>query len=146
MGTELQVGEDILKKAGIINYGSSISQRELSEFRAWIGVRVEALLDGYWDKKPSDHVKAEILADWMASLQTFTPDEIRTACREYLKGPDCARKPKPGDICAIINCRRADALRNIPKPKEATPVMTETIEERRAAAARIMASFGKGNQ
>ena len=139
MGTE--IATDRLKIAGIINFASSLSPQGRAEHRAFIGVRADALLDPYWDKRPSDLVKAEIMMDWMSALQEFSPDEIRAACRAYLNGPDCRSKPKPGDIVRIINAARADALRRIPKskPVEAAPDMN--VEERRAAAARIMAGF-----
>ncbi len=129
-------------------YAQSLSPQECTKHRAWIGVRVEALLDGYWQSRPSDLVKAEILADWMDALQNYAPEEIRAACREYLAGPDCARKPKPGDIKAIMQTHRANELARFrasqPAPQPEEPLKSpEEMEERRSRANDILRStFG----
>lgn len=93
-------------------YALSLTPQECDEHRAWIGVRIEALLDPYWDKRPSDLVKAEIVMDWMDALQNYSPDEIRAGCRRYLSGAKRASKPKPGDIRAECDAMRADILRD----------------------------------
>lgn len=87
------------------------------------------------------------MADWMDALVNFSPDEIRTACREYLNGPDHARKPKPGDISGLIqNARAAELARfRASQPKREEPQFTALsvpVEERRRAAAEILAQFG----
>lgn len=86
------------------------------------------------------------MADWMDALVNFSPDEIRTACREYLNGPDHARKPKPGDISALIqNARAAELARyRASQPKRDDPffsALSVPVEDRRRAAAEIMAKF-----
>ena len=127
-------------------YAQSLSQPEVFKHRAWIGVRVEALLDNYWQSRPSDAVKAEMMADWMEALQNFAPDEIRAACREYLTGSEASRKPKPGDIVALLHKARAVELARFrasqPKPQEPTFQATDVpVEDRRRAAMEIMAKF-----
>lgn len=125
------------------HYVQSLSQQEAFKHRAWIGVRVEAMLDGYWNSRPSDAVKAEIMADWMDALENFHPDEIRTACRQYLEGPNRDRKPKTGDIVELIVGRRTEVRRSLPKPREPmrNPVDAADREERRRRAEEIMAAF-----
>lgn len=127
-----------MKAAGIVNYASSLSPQKASEHNAWIGVRVEALLEPYWDKRPSDLVRAEMLMDWMTALQMFTPDEIRAACRDYLNGPDCKARPKPGDIRALIVRARSERLKAIPAPKESPRIGPRADP---AAVAAIMATW-----
>ncbi|KFI27792.1 hypothetical protein CN97_00845 [Haematobacter massiliensis] len=126
-------------------YAQSLSPSDCDKHRAWIAIRVEALLDGYWQNRPSDLVKAEILADWMDALQNFAPDEIRRACRDYLAGPDCARKPKPGDIRDVILSHRADEIARFrasqPSEPEAAPLSEDDLAEKRRRADEIMASF-----
>ncbi len=78
-------------------------------------MRVEALLDGYWQNRPSDVVKEEIIADWMAGLEAFLPDEIRTACRTWQQD-EPRRKPNVGDIRKVILSNRAKAAAKEPKP------------------------------
>lgn len=116
--------------------------QERLKHRAWIGVRIEALLDGYWSSRPSEAVKAEILADWMDALENFTPDEIRAACRQYIEGPDRSRKPKTGDLIEMLVAKRTEIRRSLPKPPEPpSPVLSVPQEERRKQAAEIMARF-----
>jgi hypothetical protein len=115
------MGTAISAAAPIQLYAQSLSPQECDRHRAWIGVRVEALLIDYWREKPSDLVKAEILADWMDALQNFTPDEIRRACRDYLSSPDCQRKPKPGDIRSLVIKARQAVVASLPKPLEPEP-------------------------
>lgn len=136
MGTEIST--DRLKAAGIVNFASSLSPQDRSEHLAFIGVRVEALLEPYWDKRPSDLVKAEIIMDWMEALQGFSPDEIRTACRDYLKGPDCRAKPKPGDIRRLIEAARAARLAALPKPPEPGPEIRKPPPDIRASQAEAL--------
>lgn len=129
-----------------LRYGQSLSPRECGEHRAWIGVRVEALMEGYWQSRPSDLVKAELMADWMAALVDFTPDEIRTACREYLNSPDRARKPKPGDIRSTIFAARGAELarQRAAQPRHHEPerdITPEDLERRREFAQGILRSF-----
>ena len=148
MGTEISTAH---LPPTIQLYAQSLSQPEAFKHRAWIGVRVEALLDGYWQSRPSDAVKAEIMADWMDALQNFAPDEIRAACREYLTGADASRKPKPGDIVALVHKARAIELARFrasqPKPQEHTfTALDVPVEERRRAAAEILAQFGMQNE
>jgi hypothetical protein len=119
----------------IRHYGQSLSQHECDKHRAWIGIRIEALLDGYWQARPSDAVKAEMMADWMSALETFDPDEIRAACREYLSGPDCRTKPKPGDIRKI--CLKARAAAMPPRRSDPEPDRRPISEERRKETAAI---------
>ena len=143
MGTE--IATDRLKAAGIVNYASLLSPQDRSEFLAWIGVRIEALLEPYWDKRPSDLVKAEILMDWMDGLKAFTPDEIRMGCREYLNGPDRARKPKPGDISNLIGADRRRRLALIKQPEIHAPIRAtpEEIAHRKRVAAEVLAKFSE---
>lgn len=101
------------------------------------------MLDNYWNARPSDAVKAEIMADWMDALENFHPDEIRAACRQYLDGPNRDRKPKTGDIVELIVSKRTEIRRSLPKPPEPpSPVLSVPVEERRKQANEILKSFG----
>ena len=100
-------------------YGQSLPPQERSKHRAWIGLRVEALLYHYWRDRPSDAVKEEIMGDWMAALEAFSRDEVMAACREWAR--DETRKPKPADIRGIVLRERAKAIASQPKPREPEP-------------------------
>jgi len=87
----------------------------------------------------------------MDALQNFAPDEIRAACREYLTRDDASRKPKPGDIVALVHKARALELARFraSQPKRQEPTFTATdipVEERRRAAEAIMAKFRSGRE
>ena len=124
-------------------YARSLPPQEAVKHRVWIGIRVEAMLDGYWNSRPSDAVKAEIMADWMDALENFHPDEIRNACRAYVEGQNRDRKPKTGDIVDLIVSKRAEVRRSLPKPPEPQRMAMDpaSVEERRRKAEEIMSRF-----
>lgn len=109
-------------------YGQSLPPQQRSKHRAWIGVRVEALLSHYWTSTPSDLVKQQIMADWMAVLEAYTQNEIEAACRAHLA--EDGRKPKPADIRARVVAERANAVASQPKPEE--PPRPEPVSAERA--------------
>ena len=92
------------------SYGLLLQPASLTKHKAWIGVRVEALLDSYWDRRPGDAEKVEIIGDWLHALSDFTPQEIRAACREWLEGDERHKKPKPGDIVAMCKTERRNRM------------------------------------
>lgn len=118
----------------IQHYGQSLDRLARSRHRAWIGVRVEALLDGYWSSRPSEVVKDEILRDWMDGLDGFTEDEIRTACQEWLRESPRS-KPRVGDISQIIQRKRGLEYRAhiaalpAPEPERCERVSPERADE-----------------
>jgi hypothetical protein len=124
----------------IRHFGQSLTPPERSTHRAWIGVRVEALLDGYWHNRPSEVVKQEILRDWMDLLDGFTRDEVTDACRAWLR--DKPRlKPTPGDIAQLVTEARGRALARwrASRPPEPEPERQPISKER---AAELMAQAG----
>jgi hypothetical protein len=129
MGTDLTIG----------HYGQSLTQQDRDKHRAWIGVRVEAMLDGYWQTSPPFEVKREILLDWMAALEWFTKDEITDACRKW----DANRKPRTHDIRGLIMEERGRHVK--PKPTDPPRVVTtEEMEHRRKVAAEVLRKFHGG--
>jgi hypothetical protein len=67
------------------------------------------LLDGYWQSRPDEVVKREILRDWIDMLDGYSQDEITSACREWLREQP-RKKPNAGDIRAIIQRGRAEIV------------------------------------
>lgn len=126
------------------HYVQSLPPQEAVKHRVWIGVRIEALLDGYWNSRPSDAVRVQIVSDWMDALQDFAPEEIDAACKAYLRGPDRARKPKTGDIVDLMVAARTELRRAMTRPEPPKPMPSpdpEAVEERRRKAEEIMARF-----
>lgn len=125
------------------SYAQSLEPQDRFKHRAFIAFRIEALLDGYWNNRPEDAVREMILADWMEALEDFAPEEIDAACKAYLRGADRGKKPKTGDLVDLMVAKRADIRRSLPKPPEPpSPVLSVTVEERRAQAETILKSFG----
>lgn len=119
------------------HYGQSLTRQDRSKHRAWIGVRVEAMLDPYWNNRPSDVVKAEMMREWMDGLDGFTETEIRTACDAWNQDPDNG-KPRVGHIIRAIRRERVRLERR------ASPAPPELPKERITAerAAEICADAG----
>lgn len=90
----------------IRRYAQSLSPQECDKHRAWIGCRVEALLDPYWDKRPDEMTKVIILSDWMNAFEDYSPEEIQRACRNWHLGDKKNTKPKTGDIVDAMNFSR----------------------------------------
>ena len=83
-------------------------------------------------------MKAEIVADWIDLLEAFTPEEIRDACRIWLRDYP-RRKPNVGDVRALIQDKRGIEIgayrASLPPPKDRE---LAPVEERRASAERIL--------
>ncbi|OOY15081.1 hypothetical protein BMI85_16165 [Thioclava sp. DLFJ4-1] len=122
-------------------YGQSLEPQDRSKHRAWIGVRVSALLENYWQTKPSEATLEMIYQDWIDELDHFTREEITAACRSWVSA-NPRRKPNFGDISALVVADRAERRAALPKPPEpeARP-LPEDVEARRKAAEEIMAGF-----
>jgi len=127
------------RRPAIQLYGQSLEPQARLKHRLWIGVRVEALLDGYWQTRPSDAVKDEVLADWIDGLEAFTGEEIRAACRDWLNTAPRV-KPKVGDIRGLILAERAKIVAAMPKREE--PPRQEPTPEEKARAAELVRQAG----
>lgn len=88
---------------------SSLSPHELDQHRADIGLAVEVVLDGYWQNRPSDVVKAGILVDWMDALHDWSIDQIRFGLRKW-RDENPSKKPNPGHIALILKNERGFAF------------------------------------
>lgn len=114
--------------------------------RLWIGLRAEALLDGYWQNRPSEAVKEEIVADWIAALEAFTPEEIRDACREWVNA-NPRQKPNQGGVRQIILAKRALAVAKAKRPEpEPFTALSVPSEERKRAAERILSEVFRNKE
>ena len=90
-------------------------------------------------------MKEEIIADWMDGLETFTPDEIRAACRAWLSD-NPRRKPNIGDIRSIVlAARRKAATPKSPEPKP-EPVTAAAAQEILAKAGFAVKRMGGGHE
>lgn len=110
---------------------SSLLPHERDQHRARIAVDVEIVLDGYWQSRPSDLVKAGILADWMDTLEDWHVDQIRFALRKW-RDMNPSKKPNPSHILAILKGERGKTWVAQREGREADPVFAigrETDEQ-----------------
>ncbi len=120
-------------------YSQSLAPHELDKHRAWIGVRVEVMLHGYWKDAPSGLVKDGIMRQWMNALHDFKGVEIDRACSEHvLSNP--RRKPNEGHIVELIYKMRP---RPEPKPEPPTPERIPASAEFRQAEMDRIGFHGK---
>lgn len=106
---------------------------------------MEALLEHYWQSRPSDAVKAEVFADWMAALEAFTREEIMAACREW--AAEGNRKPRPADIRDIVLRERGKVVAALPKHRSQPLRKPQSSEDRARIAREMMDRFaGKGRE
>lgn len=119
-------------------YAQSLEPQARLKHRLWIGLRVEALLDGYWISRPTDAVKEQIVADWIDGLENFTQAEITAACREWVRD-NPRKKPNFGDIRAVVlRHRQIEAAKHRKPEPEPYSALSVPSEERRAQAERIL--------
>ncbi|MGB1215960.1 MAG: hypothetical protein ACPG4X_21515 [Pikeienuella sp.] len=119
-------------------HAQSLSQDQLDAHRQQIAFDVEVILDGYWDKRPPEHVKAGIMADWADSLEDWTPEQILFALRKW-RGENPSKKPNPGHITAILKDMRGRAEVNRRPPPQIEPPKERVTGD---AAKRIMDEIG----
>ena len=136
LGNAADLRDQILTRgsdyAGLLR--ASKTQRDIERHHVWLAARVEALLDSYWQARPSAAVLAITTADWIDALDQYTPKEVTEACRRYLSGSDCKKKPKPGQI--RILCAE---LRPAPPASPAEPERERITAE---SAAKITKNVG----
>ena len=101
---------------------------------------MEALLDNYWQNRPAEVVKQEILRGWMNALDGFTRQEIEDAFVLWRREKRRV-KPMPEDISDLINLARGRALARwrASQPPEPEPERQPISRER---AAELMAQAG----
>ena len=110
-----------------------------AKHRAWIAVKAQALMSRYFQMSQDELVEREILRGWMDTLEPFSREEIETACSRYLiKYP--SKRPHEGLLHNMIVQRRRD-LKPDPVAALEPPRPQQAVEDRRKAAAEIMAKF-----
>lgn len=110
-----------------------------AKHRAWIAVKAQALMSRYFQLPQDELVEREILKGWMDTLEPFSREEIETACSRYLiKYP--SKRPHEGILYNMIVQRRRD-LQPASVAVLEPPRCREAVQDRRKAAAEIMAKF-----
>jgi len=139
-----------------------VTQRAVDDLSApapkrWVQGRVAALLSHYFVASTDACVIEMMAEDWWRILSGNPAWAIANACIWWL-GPENEkhdRKPLPGDIAAAVS-REMERVRvakfmvdrGIVPPRKVPPApepIIRTTEERRAIAARVLASFGNKN-
>ena len=74
-----------------------------------IAFEVEVVLDGYWEKRPPENVKAGILADWADTLQDWTAEQVVWALRKW-RDDNPNKRPNPSHIRSLMLERRGQRI------------------------------------
>lgn len=83
----------------------SLGPHALDRHRAFIGLEVTAILDGYWQSYPHEAILDAIRKDWMDTLQDWHVDQVKAALTEW-RNKNPSKKPNPGHILKILKHRR----------------------------------------
>lgn len=112
---------------------SALSEQQQREHRVKIGVRVRAILAGFWQHADTPDVQQAMEVEgWIDVLEQCSHSEIRFAWRDYqtdLKNrTERGRlvKPDAGALFRIILSKRAVK----PKPQQPTPESHQITEEK----------------
>jgi hypothetical protein len=139
----LKMATEIIKAAGLPTvtpqHAQSLSPQKLQEHRAAIAFDVEVILDGYWDSRPPDHIKAGILADWSDALQDWTGEQVLWALRKW-RNDNPSKKPNPGHILAICKAKRGARVAAEMRQEETAPEPKTKVTKEQAEA--ILADAG----
>ena len=117
----------------------SQTPQQRSKHRAWIAVKAEAALHGYWKNDPDPVVKSEMMIDWMEGLENYHEGEIRAAFKCHLADNPKIR-PNVGYIRKYIM-----ANRELTAPKIAPviePERPEPTANQKARADNILRDAG----
>lgn len=72
----------------------------------WVSGRIVTLLSHYFITQTDERIAKAIAEDWIVILSELPAWAISNACRNYLAGDDCKRKPVPGDIRKLAEAQR----------------------------------------
>lgn len=123
----------------------SLGSQGLAKHRAMIGVELEVMAKKFdrfgWERDRGSAAHDRIVTDWMDALQDYPLDEVREACREWVKASP-RKMPNEGDILWHLRAlRRVKAERY----KDENPTATSEDPDPRVtpeAAAQILAAAG----
>ena len=110
-----------------------------------ISFNVEVILDGYWDRRPPDKIKAGILADWADALQDWTQDQVLWGLRKW-RNENPSKKPNPGHIMGLLKVQRGvtEAKRAMAEKPEQETTKGDRVTAERAAQIIAEAGYAKG--
>ena len=119
----------------------SMLPQELEGHRKEICSDVEMILDGYWKDRPSDEMKARILADWADTLEDWEQRQVLWALRKW-RNDFPNKKPNPGHILIVLKDKRGRAVAERAKPiSKPEPTSEEEPRDYKAESDRVMAAW-----
>lgn len=122
----------------------SMSPQRLDAHRKAIAFDVEVILDGYWDKRPPEDVKAGILADWCDALEDWSGEQVLFALRKW-RDENENKKPNPSHILSMLKeiRGRAEVARAKKASVEPSPEREPLNEAQKAEANDMVRSFAR---
>ena len=103
------------------------------------------ILDGYWKDRPSDEMKARILADWADTLEDWEQRQVLWALRKW-RNDFPNKKPNPGHILIVLKDQRGRAAvkrakPNTPQQEPPSEVSDDDKAHRAQVAAEVMGKY-----
>ena len=151
MTTELTTGNLSLPRDSatglILPLSRSLGSRALTEHSAMVALELEVMakkMDRFgWERDRGTAAHDRLVIDWMEALRDFPLDEVRAACREWVR--EYPRKmPNEGDIRALVMAAREGAAREHRQREAAKasvdqlPPATPDMEARAALVAEVL--------
>lgn len=148
MGTEITTAGDLPMDARtglILPLSKSLGSRALAEHSAMVAFELEVLskkMDRFgWDRDRNTPAQDRLIADWIEALRDYPLDEVRAACRQWVK-ENPTKMPNEGGILALISNARREFVQRNRKYERAPDRGVERVSKE--AAARILAEAGFG--
>lgn len=148
MGTEITTSGDLPKdaKTGLtLPLSKSLGSRALAEHSAMVAFELEVLskkMDRFgWDRDRNTPAQDRLISDWIDALRDYPLDEVRAACRQWVK-ENPTKMPNEGAILAMIVKARSEFVRRNRKHEPQTYQARQRVSPE--AAAEILASAGFG--
>jgi hypothetical protein len=91
-----------------------------------------------WERDRNSYAHDRMVIDWMDALQDYPLDEVRDACRAYVR-ENPGKMPNEGHIVAAILAARKAAIAHLPRPETHEPPKERVSKE---AAMEILARAG----
>lgn len=89
------------------NFAASLTQQQRLQHAATVMAEVEAMLEGYWQSRPTEPVVRRIRETWAGELMPYSLDEIRAACAKWVR-ENPRRKPNHGHITELLRAARTE--------------------------------------
>ncbi|MBV7396849.1 hypothetical protein [Mameliella sediminis] len=91
----------------------SLDSQGIKEHRALLAVELEVMakkMDRFgWEPERGTAAHDRLMTDWMDALQDFTLEEVKSACKKWVRN-NPRKMPNEGDILNLIGIQRQEEI------------------------------------